>query len=164
MKLKNALVFIFEVVVTALVYMVLAESFTLHSLIIGAALGVGTMIVCVLLFPGNFLSRYHVRVVPLVWYLLRLVFIVLFSGIKSLILGFSKDCSSTLITYKANLESDMLITLLANSITLTPGTATVDKTGKTLKVMKLCKKGCESDVGDIALLEKMIAKAERTKA
>ena len=164
MKLKNALVFILGAAIIAFVYVVLAESFSLHSLIIGAALGAGSMLVCVLFFPDSFLSRYHVKILPLVWYLLRLVFIVVISGIKSLALGFSKNASSVLITYKSNLESDMLVTLFANSITLTPGTVTLDKNGKTLKVMKLCKKGCESDLGDIALLEKMLGKAERTKA
>lgn len=164
MKLKNALVFISGAVMIAFVYMVLSESFSLNSMIVGAALGFGSMLVCVLLFPDNFLSRYHVRLLPLIWYLLCLIFIVIISGIKSLILGFSKNSASILITYKSTLESDMLITLLANSITLTPGTATVDKSGKTLKVIKLCKKGCENDLSDIKLLEKMISRAERAKA
>jgi len=161
MKLRNAFVFISGAAITAFVYIVLSESFSLRSFIVGAILGIGSMLVCVLFFHDSFLARYHVKVLPFLWYFICLVFIVIISGIKSLILGFSKSSSSLLITYQSSLKSDMLVTLFANSVTLTPGTTTIDKIGSTLKIMRLCKKGKEQDLSDIKRLETMIKKAQR---
>ena len=160
MKIKNALVFIMGAVLTAFVYIILSESFSPASAIVGAVLGFGAMLVCVLFFPDNFLSRYHVKILPLVWYFICLIFIVIYSGIKSLILSYSSNVSPMIVNYESSIKSDMLLTLLANSITLTPGTTTIDKSGSTLRVLKLCKSGCRFDVSDIALLERMIGKAE----
>ncbi len=164
MKLKDTIIFIAGAFIIAFVYMTLSESFGPKSFFTGTLLGAISMFVCVLFFPKNFLSRYHVKWLPLLWYFACLVIIVIFSGIKSLILGFSKDAQPLLVTYKSSLESDMLITLLANSITLTPGTTTIDKNGSTLRVMKLCRAGSEKDLRDIEHLEAMIKKAQRSNS
>jgi multisubunit Na+/H+ antiporter MnhE subunit len=162
MKSNKVLVFITGAVVLAFVYIVLSESYSLKSLAFGSLLGAGSMFVCILFFPKSFLERYNVRMFPLVWYIIRLIFIIIISGFKSLILGYSKNSVSLLIEYESELESDMLITLLANSITLTPGTTTIDKSDKTLRVMRLCKKGDEANFSDITRMEKMIMKAQRS--
>lgn len=162
MKSNKVLVFVTGAVVMAFVYIVLSESYSLKSLALGLLLGLGSMFVCVLFFPKNFLERYNIRALPLIWYIIRLIFIIIASGFKSLILGFSKNSASLLIEYESQLKSDMLITLLANSITLTPGTTTIDKAGKTLRVMRLCKTGDEANFSDIVQLEKMIMKAQRS--
>ena len=160
MKIRNALVFAAGAVFTAFVYIILSESFSAASVIVGSVLGIGAMLVCVLFFPDSFLSRYHVKVLPLLWYFICLIFIVIYSGIKTLILSYSSKTSPMIINYESSIKSDMLLTLLANSITLTPGTTTIDKSGSTLRVLKLCKSGCRFDVSDIALLERMIERAE----
>ncbi len=163
MKIRNAIVFIMGAVLSAFVYIILSESFSPASVIVGAVLGIGAMLVCVLFFPDSFLLRYHVKILPLIWYFICLIFIVIHSGIKSLILSYSANTSPMIIDYKSTIKSDMLLTLLANSITLTPGTTTLDKSGATLRVLKLCKSGCRFDVSDITLLERMIKKAEVTR-
>ncbi len=144
------------------VYIILSEAYSLKSLGIGMLFGIASMFVCVLFFPNSFLERYDIKIPALLWYFIRLIIIIIISGIKSLFTSFFEDTATLLIEYKSSLKSDMLITLLANSITLTPGTTTIDKHNSTLKVMRLCKKGDEENIDDIKKLEELIAKAERS--
>ena len=162
MKIKNIIVFILGSIAAALLYVVLSESFTFVSFALGAVLGVGAMAISILLFPGGFLGRYSAKPLALLWYFIRLIFIIIISGFKSLYLGLFKKPASLLIEYKSSLKSDMLVTLLANSITLTPGTTTIDKNGNTLRVMKLGLKSEKNNVDDIEILERMLKKAERS--
>lgn len=164
MSFKKAVVFFTGSVIMTFVYIILSEAYSLKSLGIGVLFGISSMLVCVLFFSKNFLERYEMKIPQLLWYFIRLIIIIVISGIKSLLISFFEDTTTLLIEYKSSLKSDMLITLLANSITLTPGTTTIDKNDNALKVMRLCKKGNEENVDDIKKLEELIAKAERSGA
>ena len=160
MKFRNIITYFLWVIIMTFIYMVLREDLTYFTFLVGFGLGITSLIVCLLFFGKSFIMRYHVKVYYMIWYLLRLIIIIILSGIKSLFLGLFSKSSSKLITYKSKLENDMLVTLLANSITLTPGTVTIDKTDNTLKIIKLCKNHCPYDINDIKHLEKLISKLE----
>ena len=54
-----------------------------------------------------------------------------------------KSISPTLITIPASKKTDLSKVIYANSITLTPGTVTLDLTGDEIKVHALSKEGAE---------------------
>ncbi len=162
MRLKKAAVFISGSLIMTFVYLVLSETYSLKSLGVGALFGVSSMIACTLFFPKAFLERYEIKILPLMLYIIRLIIIIIVSGVKSLIVSYSKTPVSHLFEYKSELKSDMLITLLANSITLTPGTTTIDKNDNVLRVIRLCKKGDEANIDDIKKLERLIKRAQRS--
>lgn len=163
MNIRIIVIYIIWALVIAGIYIVLREDVSYLTIIIGLILGFSTIFTCRLFIGSDFFTQFNIKILPLIWYLINLVFIIIYAGIKSLMLGLSKNTSSVILTYNSRLNNDMLITLLANSITLTPGTITIDKNDSSLRVMRLCKKDCITGVDDIAHLEKMILKIEGIK-
>lgn len=160
MKFRNIITYALWVIILTFIYMVLRENFTITTLLVGFGLSIASLIVCILFFGKTFIARYQMKLIPMIWYLVNLIIIIITSGIKSLVLGLFYQTTSTLIEYKSTLKNDMLITLLANSITLTPGTVIIDKANNTLKFMKLYKKQSASDINDVKYLEKILMKVE----
>lgn len=161
MRLCNIFTYVLWVAVAAFIYIVLREDISVSTFIIGLVLGICALVVCIFFFDKRYLTNSDIKKLPLIWYMINLLIIIIISGIKSLILAIFHDSTSEQLTYSSYLKNDMLITLLANSITLTPGTVTLDKSGNVLKVLKLCKKDCDLKIDDIKHLEKMISKIER---
>jgi len=157
MKLRDIIAFIIWVIIMTFIYIVLREDVSYATLLTGFGLGVSSLVICLLFFKKTFIMRYYVKFIPFVWYIVNLVIMIIVSGVKALILGLFSQTTSTLITYKSRLKNDMLITLLANSITLTPGTVTIDKADNTLKFMRLCEKDCPSKINDVKRLEKLLS-------
>ncbi len=160
MKLRNIIVYAIWVVILTFIYSVLREDFSIITLLIGFGIAVSALVVCVVFFKQDFLLRYSMKVLPFIWYVANLIVIIIISSIKSFYWGLFLHTSSTLITYETSLKNDMLITFLANSITLTPGTITIDKTNNTLKFMRLCKTDCPSVLDDVKKLEKLLSRLE----
>ncbi len=67
-----------------------------------------------------------------------------------------------LFKYKAQTASDLGLTILANSITLTPGTVTVEVEGHELTIHALTKQA--ADPGAIAAMDRRIAALEVSRA
>ena len=163
MIIRNIITYIVWGIVMAFIYMILREDISLITFIIGLSIGICTIIVCILFFKKTFIIRYSIKVLPLIWYFINLVVLIVSSSIKSFYWGLYLQTFSTLITYESSLKDDMLITLLANSITLTPGTITIDKTNNTLKFMRLCKENCPLEIKDIKRLERLLLSVEVSK-
>lgn len=161
MKIHNIVSYILWAFLSAFIYVILREDISLTTFIIGLIIGVSALVTCMFFFDKTYFIKNDFKKLPLFWYVISLVFIIIVSGFKSLFLALFHDSSSEQLTYNSYLKNDKLVTLLANSITLTPGTVTVDKQDNVLKVLKLCKKDCAIDLDDIKHLEKMIAKIER---
>ena len=67
-------------------------------------------------------------------YLLYQIYCSGFSTIKKIVTG---KVNPGIVEITTKLENDFLISILACSITLTPGTVTLDKDGKKLKILWL---------------------------
>ncbi len=83
----------------------------------------------------------------MVFFLLIEIYKAGFATVKMTITG---KVNPGIIDIKTDLEDDYSISILANSITLTPGTVTIDKTDNNLKVLWLDVKTDDPDqAGDL---------------
>jgi multicomponent Na+:H+ antiporter subunit E len=161
MKKNNIISYIIWAFLSAFIYIILSENITFNAFIIGLMIGISALVICMFFFDKKYIINNNIKMLSLVWYTINLVFIIIISGFNSLVLAIFHESTSEQLTYNSYLKNDILITLLANSITLTPGTVTVDKQDSNLIILKLCKKDCNVDLDDIRHLEKMISKIER---
>ncbi len=89
-------------------------------------------------------------------------FVILKSAIFSLSYIFTKDIGINLIEYKTQLKDKNLIIMLANAITLTPGTVTADIKGDTIEVMKLCKLCKLDQTTGFVRIERILKRMEKS--
>lgn len=89
------------------------------------------------LLLGDYKSSYHIPYLLMLKYLLYLLMQIYVSGILSIIRMLQGKTNVGIISFKTELENELYVCLLANAITLTPGTVTLDKSGQWLKVLCL---------------------------
>lgn len=88
----------------------------------------------------------------------------IFKGSLASLIGiFEKTTNVRLIRYQTHLKSDALKCMLANAITLTPGTVTADIKGDVLEVLKLCRASEHDSAASIKKMEVLLARMERKK-
>jgi multicomponent Na+:H+ antiporter subunit E len=136
-----------------LIWLLLSTSFTpLH-------LGLGLLASFAVAWLNTYraTSRFVIVQFRIVWYFVWLVGRILASGfhLSMIILNPSLPIDPKLIHYRTELEEDAGIVLMGNSITLTPGTITVEVNSKELVVHAMDDKSAE-DVTSLRL-EKQIA-------
>jgi len=113
-------------------WLILNANFQMENILIGLAVSFSIALLHTKLFTHTALDSIHpIWLVVYLWVLLKNLII---SNIRIAIRTFSKDMklSPAIVAVKTNLESDWKKLLLANSITLTPGTLTLDIKGDTL--------------------------------
>lgn len=87
------------------------------------------------LLKSDYLDSYRIKSSVLFnygWYLFLQIYSSGLSAILKIIKG---DDAVKIIDYKTCISDDLGISLLANAITLTPGTVTIDKEGRHLKIL-----------------------------
>lgn len=122
-------------VVYVLFWLILAENLNIERFAIGALICIGVFI-----FNKDLLSKYNNSkkskylliknakyTVLYIWILIKEIFKSNFHVAK-IVLSPKLNISPTIVTITTNLKSDFDKTILANSITLTPGTLTLDMT------------------------------------
>ncbi len=75
--------------------------------------------------------------IKILFYCLKLILHIYKSSIFYIINIISKDSRLTTIEVELNITNPLLISIIANSITLTPGTLTIDYVGNKLTVLAL---------------------------
>ncbi len=124
----------------------LSMDFGLQTMAFGALVSVFS-----LYFAGNhlvgapFSEKYPINILVHIKFFIFLVFkiyIAAFSAIKTIFTG---NANPKLLTLKTELKSDFSRTILANAITLTPGTLSMDKRGDVLRVLWLDPKTDDQD-------------------
>lgn len=125
-------------VVLTLVWVALNERADLTTIAVG--LGVSILAVALtnrLVLLDSYRGRYGVRPLRAVWYVLRLLGAIYIAGFQAVRQMFTGRIHVGIVDIRTDLDKDLAIVLLANSITLTPGTVTLDRTGRTLRVIWL---------------------------
>lgn len=123
----------------AAIYLVLTETFTVQNAAVGLIVSVLALYLTNTLFLKqkirislNHAGHYTVFVCCL--------FGMIF---KSAVLSFgfitAKNTGVKVIRYKTTLSSDYLKSMLANAVTLTPGTVTANIKGSVLEILQLCR-------------------------
>lgn len=119
--------FVVLVIVLSLVWAAVTGSFTLLNLLLGAAIGAGATLVIRDKVDKPFILRRLGRVLRLV---LLFVYELLLSAWRVAVLVASPNMHAKLkpaiFAYPLTVTTDQQITLLANLITLTPGTLSLD--------------------------------------
>lgn len=157
--MKKIFIYILIIFFYAIIYMILAEEFSLVNFAVGILI-----CTCAILFSNKYLlsNKYHTlfpfRVVKFVLYFFYLIIKIMLSGVSAAILTITGKVKLEYKNFSSELDDDFGLNLLANSITMTPGTVTINRKNNNLYIMQLCPLDKEFDMKDILAFEKRIKK------
>ncbi|GAU79614.1 Na+/H+ antiporter subunit E [Fusibacter sp. 3D3] len=124
-----------KILILAVFFLILTEHITLLNIIVALAIA---YFIAKLSDSKVFLSPYIKRKVLMKWLIYGsiLFFEVVKANIQVAMITLSRhmNISPRVVTYESKLSDEWLLTILANSITLTPGTMTVDIKGNQLLI------------------------------
>ena len=147
--------FIVACILTA-IYVVLTERLSIENIALGFAISLLALFLTQKLFlKGGFLDAYALGGYYII-YVGYLCYTILKSAVISIRCIFSKNAAVYLVRYKTVLINDNLKGVMANAITLSPGTVTADIKGDVIEVMKLCEGPGENQTADFERLERVI--------
>ena len=109
----------------AFIWMMVSGSFTLLSMMFGFVIGAAALII---ITERSELGGYGTRFRRVIGLILMFLYELMMSAIRVAIMVLKPDMNLKpgIFSYQTELKSDLEITLLANLITLTPGTLSVD--------------------------------------
>jgi multisubunit Na+/H+ antiporter MnhE subunit len=126
------------ILVLSFIWMMLFESFSIPILI--SAVFVSILVVIFtdrFLLKGNYEHSYIIGLGTLFKYTVRLVIEIYLAGIGVIPTIIRGNEEVEIVRTETKLTDELLIDILANSITLTPGTVTIEKKGNQLLVLNL---------------------------
>jgi len=89
------------------------------------------------LIGGSYYKEYPISIFGILKYIVFLILEIYKAGISTIIKVFTGNINPGVVDIETDLAHDFSIIILANSITLTPGTVTLDKKDNKLKVLWL---------------------------
>ena len=151
------------VLLLAFIWIILSENFSILTAALGLAVGIGCTMIrrrYIPLTPVRGINYLKLALYPL--YLAGQIYLAGFNAIKLILRGSKVE----IVEIKTAIKNDFLRVTLANSITLTPGTISMDLNDDTITVLWLRDNESlppDADIGDLIKgnLEKRIIKAER---
>lgn len=124
--------------VCCFIWIILNEKLSIQNLLIGSVLGVISIYLSEnFLLDGDYRDFSKISPKLLVKYLLYLFYQIFYSGFMTIGKIITGKINPGIVEISTRLDNDAFICLLANSITLTPGTVTLNKSGCKLKVLWL---------------------------
>ncbi|MCK8059657.1 MULTISPECIES: Na+/H+ antiporter subunit E [unclassified Fusibacter] len=124
--------------VFVVVWIILYARADLIIILSGALVGVFSLwITEKYLIGSSYYHHYPINLFKLISYFAYLLIEIYASGIHTIKLIITGAVNPKVIKITTELDDDYSISILANSITLTPGTVTIDKNGKELTVLWL---------------------------
>lgn len=142
------------IIILAIVWVVLFEHLSVWTVLVGLLLAVLVVLFTDrFLLKGNYEHSYMIGLGTLAVYGLRLLYEILIAGIEVIPNIITGKADVQIISCETKLTDELLIDILANSITLTPGTVTVDKKGSKLQVLALNAPSEDEDPRDVIPLK-----------
>lgn len=137
--IRSVIHFIITLFLITAFWLVLAETFTLREAVFGFFFALIALLFTnyLILDKESYSEKFFIPVTTVIVYAIYLLYQIYaagFSAMKRVITGHIKVC---IVEIETSLDNDFLISLLANSITLTPGTVTLDRNGEKLKIIWL---------------------------
>jgi len=132
--IKEFVFMVFKIALLTLIWVVLRESFSIVDIIIGMFISIA----CIW-YSQKFIPLSHVKginffaLVKYAFYLIGQIYIAGFYVIKMILFG----ATTYIVTVKTNLINETLKIILADSITLTPGSVLLDLTKDNITVVWL---------------------------
>ncbi|MPW25746.1 hypothetical protein GC105_08080 [Alkalibaculum sp. M08DMB] len=134
--MKKVINYTTMIVIFTILWVILNESATLFQILIGIIVSIiAIYFTNSYLLLDDYIAYYYVKTFVLIKYLIYLIFQIYKSGISSIGQIIRGDSKVIIIEYESCLNDELSICLLANAITLTPGTVTIDKKGNALKIL-----------------------------
>lgn len=122
-----------------IIWCILGEDFSIKSLVTGLLFSILTIFIVHLLFSDNDdVKNYRLPPRLLIWYLVVLVIQILKSGLQVTKAVLTDQTDPQVVHIRTSVHNHWFQCLIANSITLTPGTVTIDKTDHDLQVLWIC--------------------------
>ena len=144
------------------VWIILNERFSFLQIVIGSLLGFLAIIITdEYLLMQNYNRVYQIRIFSQIKYFLFLIKEIYIAGIMTIPKIITRNINPEIVKIHTKIHSDLQICILANSITLTPGTVTIDKKKQTLTVLWLnCVSKDSEKAGEMikGKLERMLLK------
>lgn len=121
-----------------IVWVILYENLSLYTVISGLLLGAGAALFAnIFLTTEKLTSAYRFNVPMLALFAIVLLYRIFKSGIFAIPDIIRGRCRTSIIDIETKVPEGLAATTLANSITLTPGTVTIEKVGQKIKVLCL---------------------------
>ena len=131
-----------EMLLLTVIWVVLCGEFSAASVAVGAAVSFGCVFFCSAALPSAGQNNFRlVRLLIYPFYLLGQIYLAGFVAIKLILTG----AETEIVEIETKLTNRMLKTVLANSITLTPGTVSLELNGSKITVLRLVKKTGRAD-------------------
>ena len=136
--MKSMLHHLSLVPVITVVWVILEEELSVSTAVTGAVLGLLTLIIVDrYVLRGDYEKLYSISVATLIKYPFALVAQIYIAGFHALHRLVTGRTNVDIVEITTSLDDDFRIALLANSITLTPGTVTVERNDDRLSVIWL---------------------------
>ena len=124
------------VVLLTIVWCVLQEAFSWQHILFGLIVAIVTLTFTnVLVLKEDYSKRYAIRPFILLWYLVVLIWKIYDAGFHAMAKILTGGVNVNIVEVNTMLDNPFHIALLGNSITLTPGTVTMETDGQRLKVI-----------------------------
>ena len=137
----------FTLLLTA-IWIVFSERIDIQTVVIGVIASAAAIFATNrLVLKDSYGTLYRVRLFPIIHYAVRLLIAIYVAGFQALVRMLSGRINVGIVDITTDLKHPFAISLLANSITLTPGTVTLSQEDQRLKVIWL---DCHTQDPDIA--------------
>lgn len=153
------------IILLTIIWIILYEKFSFIILFSGVFIAMFVVFFTdKFLLKGNYERSYVIGFTTLLKYIVRLVIEIYLAGIGVIPTIIKGDADVEIVHVKTKLKDELLIDVLANSITLTPGTVTVDKLGSQLVILNLNAQGPDDNRRDLIplRLEDILLKYEES--
>ena len=122
------------------VWIILYENLSLYTVVSGFLLGAAAALFAnIFLTTEKLTSAYRFNFPILGIFIVVLIYRIFKAGIAAIPDIIKGRCNTSIVDIETKVPEGMASTTLANSITLTPGTVTIEKTGQKIKVLWLNK-------------------------
>ncbi len=121
-----------------IVWVILEEELSVRTIVVGAVLGILTLVIVDrYVLRGDYERLYAMGPLRAARYAAALFVQIYLAGFQALHRLITGRVNVDIVDITTTLEDDFRISLLANSITLTPGTVTLERRGEHLRVIWL---------------------------
>ncbi len=124
------------ILILLLIWISLNEDMSLESVIFGGIFSIISVFLPYYIFGDNDnITTYYMPVWFFFLYFFMMVFYISKDGVCLIINLLKGRKNPRVVKIKSKLKNPWYVSIVANSITLTPGTVTLDKTGNTMEVL-----------------------------
>jgi len=123
------------IVLFAAMWIVLSESLSVFNVIVGVVVSILTLLATNKLLTMSYADHFHEAPIPMFIYMLitiKEIYLSTYDMIKRI---FTDRVDPTFTIYTSSLKDQVSLVLLANSITITPGTISIERSDKDILVL-----------------------------